>query len=181
MAETRATCKRCQATMTLQSVDPVCGQHGVLKVTLLQLPALVCPNMHMRFAVPDFPALLLERLAGEDMTKVPAGEKRGLLFKHYHCGACGAKLGSGEAREDTFDFDIALKGLSPFRVELTLPLYQCPACGKEQIRSLQELRKLAAPAMARAFEAAGLHPGYLSTLRRSGIRRSGRKAHSSTA
>lgn len=158
MAKTGATCEQCRAPMTLQPIDPVCGERGVLKVTLLQLPALVCPNMHMRFAVPDFPQLLLDRLAGEDMKKIPAGEKRGLLFKHYHCGACGGKLGDGKSREETFDFDIAVKELSPFRVELTVPLYACSACGKEQIRSLPEIKKLAGPALAQAFKAAGLRP-----------------------
>ena len=158
MAGTRAICTRCRAEMTLQPIDPVCGEQGVLKVILIHLPALVCPNVHRRFAVPDFPMLLLDRLAGEEVTKLPAGEERGLLFKHYHCSACGARLGGGEAREETFDFDIALKGLPPFRVELAVPLYRCASCGREQIRSLEKIRKLVPPATAHALKVADLRP-----------------------
>ncbi len=158
MAETRTICKLCRAEMTLQPIDPVCGKAGVLQVTLIQLPSWVCPNLHRRFAVPDFP-LLLERVAGEEMAKLPAGEKRGVLFKHYHCRACGAKLGDGEARTETFDFDVAFKGLAPFRVELDVPVYRCVSCGKEQMRSFQKMRQLMPPAMAHAFKVAELHPG----------------------
>jgi hypothetical protein len=157
MAEARATCKQCKTEMTLQPIDPVCGAQGALKVTLMQLPALVCPNTHRRFALRDFPMVLLDRVAGEEMPKLPAGEKRGLLIKHYHCGACGARLSEGEGREETFDFDVALEGLPRFRVELTVPLHKCTSCGKEQVRSLQEMQELTAPAMARAFKAADLH------------------------
>lgn len=157
MAEARATCKQCKAEMRLLPIDPTCGVHGALKVTLMQLPALVCPNAHRRFTERDFPMVLLDRVAGEEMPKLPSGEKRGLLIKHYHCGACGARLSAGAGREETFDFDIALEGLPGFRVELTVPLHTCTSCGKEQVRSLQEMQELTPPAMARAFKAADLY------------------------
>lgn len=145
--------------MTLQPVDPVFGEQGVLKVVLLQLPALACINQHRRFAMPDFPRLLIDRVVGEEMATLPAARARGWLFKRYACGGCGAKLRSGEGREETFDFDIALAELPPLRVEVTVPLYTCASCGKEQIRSLGKMRKLVPAAMAHAFRAAGLQPG----------------------
>lgn len=157
MTATTKTCKQCRAEMSLQRLDPVCGEQGVLKVTLIQLPAFVCPNQHRHFALRDFPMVLLDRVASEEMMKLAAGEKRGLIFKHYHCGGCGAALAKGEGREETFDSDVTLEGLSPFRVELTVPVYKCPSCGKEQVRSLKEIQELAAPAMAHAFKAADLH------------------------
>lgn len=158
MTATSMTCKQCKTGMSLQPLDPVCGEQGVLKVTFIQLPALVCPNMHRHFATPEFPILVLDRVAGKDMETLPAGKKSGLLFKHYHCSACGAELDKGDGREETFDFDLTLEELPTFRIELTLPLHKCTSCGKEQIRSLDEMQKLAPPAMAHAFKAAGLHP-----------------------
>ena len=157
MAATSMTCKQCRAEMSLQPLDPVCGQQGVLKVTLIRLPALVCPNMHRRFAMREFPIRVLERVAGKEMPELPAGKTSGLLFKNHHCGTCGAALGK-DGREETFDFDVALEGFAPFRVELTLPLHKCTSCGKEQLRSLTEMQKLFPAAMARAFKAAGLPP-----------------------
>lgn len=158
MAATSTTCKQCGAGMSLQPLDPVCGEQGALKITLLRLPALVCPNMHRRFAMREFPIRLLERVAGRDMQELPAGKTSGLLFKDYHCGTCGAALEKGDGREETFDFDVTLEELPPFRVELTLPLHKCTSCGTEQIRSLDKMQKLAPPAMAHAFKAAGLPP-----------------------
>ena len=158
MAESRARCTQCNAEMTLQPIDPVCGEHGVLKIVFIQLPALVCANAHRHFAVPDFPTLLLDRVAGEGLAKLPAAEKRGLFFKRYHCSACGAKLGGGETREEDFDSDITLEGLPPLRVELTAPLHRCASCGKEQVRSLERIRKLVPSAVTRALKVADLRP-----------------------
>lgn len=158
MTAASMTCKQCKTGMTLQPLDPVYGEQGAMKVTLIQLPALVCPNMHRHFAKRAFPLLLLDRVAGKDMETLPAGKKSGLLFKNYQCGTCGAALDKGAGREETFDFDVALEDLPPFRVELGLPLHKCTSCGKEQIRSLEEMQKLLPPAMAHAFKAAGLNP-----------------------
>ncbi|MBX9812211.1 MAG: hypothetical protein K2Y16_11470 [Burkholderiales bacterium] len=151
-------CKRCEAGMRLQSIGAVSGEQGVLKVTFPQLPALVCPNGHKRFAVPEFPIILLDHLAGEDETSLPSGKTRGLIFKDYRCGSCGAKLAGGDGQARTFGFDIRVKDIPAFRVELTAPVYKCPSCAKEQLRSLEEIQMLTAPAMAHAFEAAGLKP-----------------------
>lgn len=151
-------CRLCEAEMRLQSVGEVSGEQGTLKITFPQLPALLCPNGHKRFAVPEFPMLLLDHLAGEDEAGLPAGEKRGLIFKEYHCGACGAKLGGGNSQVRTFGFDVGFKDVPAFRVELTAPVYKCSACGREQLRSLGEIQELTPPAMAHAFRAAGLKP-----------------------
>ncbi|MFN7087081.1 MAG: hypothetical protein ACK4N4_10725 [Burkholderiales bacterium] len=153
-----AKCRQCETGMQLQPLGDASGEHGVLRITFRQLPALVCPNGHKRFAVPDFPLRLLDRLAGEDETKLPAGKKRGLIFKEYHCGSCDARLGAGDSQSRTFGFDVDLENLPDFRVELTAPVYRCASCGREQLRSLEEIQNLTPPALAHAFQAAGLKP-----------------------
>ena len=158
MAATSMTCKQCGSAMSLQPLDPAFGAKGALQVTLIHLPAWICPNMHRRFPMREFPVRLLERVAGRDMATIPAGKKSGLLFKNYHCGTCGAALAKGEGRQETFDFDVMLEGLPPFRVELAMPLYSCASCGKEQLHTLEDMQKLAPAAMAHAFKAAGLEP-----------------------
>jgi hypothetical protein len=158
LAATSSTCRKCHAPLAPHPVDPVCGVEGALRVTFFQLPALMCANMHRQFALRGFPELALERIAAEGMAKLAAGERRGFLFRRYHCGACGARLGRDECGTGTFDFDVTLEGLAPFRVELELPVYRCGECGKEQIRSLREIRKLAPAALDSAFGAAGLRP-----------------------
>lgn len=153
-----AKCKQCDAEMHVQSIGSVSGEHGILKVTFPRLPALACPNGHKRFAMPEFPLRLLDHLAGEDEAQLAVGEKRGLIFKAYHCGACGAKLDAGDGQGKTFGFDIDLGDMPAFRVELPAPVYRCTSCGREQLRSLEEIQGLTPPAMAHAFQAAGIKP-----------------------
>ena len=158
MSSASVACKQCKAPMSLHPVDPVCGEEGALKVTLIQLPALVCPNTHRRFVRPEFPLTLLERVSGTDLDTLPEGKKSGLLFKSYQCGGCSAMLEKEASRRETFDFDVMLEELPPFRVELEAPLYKCSACAREQLRTRDDLRKLLPAAMARAFKAANLRP-----------------------
>lgn len=159
MTEKHAKCRQCQTAMAVHPVDPAVGEEGALKVVLLHLPALVCPNQHKRFVTPDFPRQLLDRVSGGEMANLPAAKTDGWLVKRYACGGCGAKLESAEGREETYDFDIALPDVPMMRVEITVPLEKCGACGMEQVRKLAALRELLPAAMAHAFQAAGLRPG----------------------
>ena len=152
-----ATCKKCKAEMHLEPLSGVIGSEGSVKVTFPKLPALVCGQGHRRFVRPEFPAELLERLSSN--AEVPAGEARGMLFKSYHCGKCGEKLGAASPAPGTFGIDVGLKGIEAFRVELEVPVYACPSCGKEQVRSLDEFARSTPRAMARAFQSAGIPPG----------------------
>jgi DNA-directed RNA polymerase subunit RPC12/RpoP len=158
MSTAEMTCRQCKAAMALHPIDPVCGEDGPLKVTLIRMPAMVCPNTHRRFAMPRFPLMLLERVSQQHIDTLPEGKKSGLLFKKYQCGDCGADLEKGAGRDETFDFDVTLESLPGFRVELTAPLYKCTACGKEQLRGRDEIRQSLPAAMALAFKAANLKP-----------------------
>lgn len=156
MSATHATCSRCGTAMSVQPLDPVCGKHGILKVTIIHLPVLVCANVHRRFAGRDFHMRFLDRILGEELKKIPAADPRGFLFRRYHCGACGARLDRSAMYEGTFDCDIAIEELPGFRVELAVPVVRCGSCGREQVRSLQKIRQLAPRAFLRAFRAADL-------------------------
>lgn len=45
------------------------------------------------------------------------------------------------------------------RIDLTAAIYHCTGCGKEQLHSFAELRKLTPTALVRAFQAAGIQSG----------------------
>lgn len=152
-----ATCRRCKAEMHFEPLSGVTGDEGGITVTFQGLPALVCAQGHRRFVRPEFPVQLLKRLSGT--VQMPAGEARGVLFKSYHCGSCGEKLASAAPNPKTFEFDVGLEGLDPFRVALMVPVYACPSCGREQVRSLTEVTDRTPAAMARAFQSAEIPPG----------------------
>lgn len=154
-----AICKRCRAALQPARLQTAAGKSDSIGITVRDMPVLACPNGHRQFARQDFALRLVEHLVKEDEAGLPAGREKGLLFTHYHCGECGTELGKDAARRETFPLEVSLAGFEPFRVELTAPLYRCPKCSREQLHSLEEVRKATPPALAEAFRAADIPPG----------------------
>jgi len=140
-----------------ETIDTVSGEEGMVKVTMSGFPVMVCERGHRHFMVPDFPMKLVQRVARERHVTLPAGNKRGLIFKEYLCGKCGEKLGS-DATAVPFGLEARLEDFPTFQVEISVPVYTCSACGQEQLRDGNMVRELAPVAMARGFQAAGLKP-----------------------
>lgn len=154
---TRA-CTRCRAETAPAVLESAAGESQPVAVALRDMPVLACPSGHRQFVEPQFARKLVEHLLHEDEAKLPAGEEKGLLFKHYHCRECGAELAKQSDHRETFPFDIALPDYQAFRVELTAPVYRCPKCSREQLHSLKEVRSHTPEALAEAFRAAQIPP-----------------------
>jgi DNA-directed RNA polymerase subunit RPC12/RpoP len=120
------------------------------------VPVLECPNGHRQFAHPDFPLQLLDHLVELDEAGLPASTAKGLLFKQHYCSSCGEKLTDSANEPHTFRVDVTLPQLSPFDVELTLPVHRCQHCGHEQLHSLKEVRSRTPAALAHAFKDAAI-------------------------
>lgn len=155
---TSRTCLRCHSTTAADVLESAAGESGLVALTVERMPILACAKGHRQFLHPEFPRWLLEHVE-EDEERLPAGQEQGLLRKHYHCGECGSLLETQTAHRETFRFDMALGDASPFRVALTAPVYRCPACSREQLASLKEIRKRTPQALSQAFQAAGIPPG----------------------
>lgn len=158
MATKLRACSQCRRETAPTSLEPVSGEEKTVTVTLHGLPILACPSGHRQFVHPEFPIWLLEQLLEKDTAKLPAGEEKGMLFKKFHC-ACGKELASKPDRQQTYPIDVALRDLAPFRVELTVPMYKCSGCGKEQLHSLKELQSRMPAALGHAFQEAKLAHG----------------------
>ncbi len=155
---TSTSCNRCHADTEITIVNFADGEADPLRIRLKDLPLRACPEGHRQFVRPDFPAELLHHLTEEDEPALPAGEEKGLFIKKYLCESCGEALDPKPDHRHTFSLDIELDDLAPFGVDLSMPVYKCPACGREQLHSLKEVRKLTPAAMAHAFEAADIPP-----------------------
>ena len=156
MADSRK-CRQCHTDMHPETIGTMVGEDGVLKISMSGFPVMVCERGHKHFMAPDFPMKLLQHVATEDEVKLPAGKKKGLIFKEYLCGKCGEKLGS-EAEAKPFGFDVKVDDFPGFRVEINVPVYKCSACGLEQLRDREELQAQTPAALAHGFQAAGLKP-----------------------
>jgi hypothetical protein len=139
-------------------VQDAAGESEPVAVRLHDLPVLTCSAGHRQFVKPEFARKLMEHLMGEDESRLPAGEEKGLLFKHFYCSGCGAELGKQSDHRGTFSFDVALADYAPFRVEVSAPVYRCAQCSREQVHSLKEVRSHTPEALAHAFQAAGIPP-----------------------
>lgn len=159
MPDTYRSCRTCHTATTLRRLDPATGDEKALSVTVQGLNVLVCSNGPKQFLDAEFPLRLLNRLE-EDEAKLPAGEEKGVLvFKHFFCRDCGRELEPKPDHRHSFDIKPALPDQPDLRIDLTAAVYHCTGCGKEQLHSLAELRKLTPTALVRAFQAAGVQSG----------------------
>ena len=152
------SCDRCRGETELTVIDEVGGEADPLRITLINLPLLRCGQGHHQFVRPQFGAELLEHLTQEDEPDLPAGEEKGLFRKKYLCESCGAELEAQPDHRHTFSIEVPLDDVEPVGVELSMPVYRCSACAREQLHSLKEVRKLTPLALAGAFETADIPP-----------------------
>ena len=155
---TSKSCDRCHAHTDLTTVDSVDGKADPLCITLKRLPLLSCGQGHRQFVRPEFGAELLRHLTEEDEPELPAGEEKGLFMKKYFCESCGEELEAKPDHRHTFSIEVSLDDVDPIGVDLSMPVYRCSSCGKEQLHSLREVRKLTPQALAGAFESAQIPP-----------------------
>lgn len=155
---TSKSCDRCHGETEMTVIDAVGGKAEPLRITLNNLPLLRCGQGHRQFVRPQFGAELLEHLTQQDEPDLPAGEEKGLLLKKYLCESCGAELEAEADHRHTFNLEVPLDDVDPVGVELSMPVYKCSACAREQMHSLKEVRKLTPLALAGAFETADIPP-----------------------
>ena len=159
MSETYRSCKTCRATTTPQQLDAIAGEEKALAVTIRGLTVLACSEGHKQFLHADSPLVLLNHLVEEDEAQLPAGEEKGLVFKHFHCNDCGQELQPKPDHRHTFTIEPGLADQPGLKVDLTMAVYKCAGCSMEQLHSLKEVRKLTPNALVHAFQAAGIQSG----------------------
>ncbi len=160
MSDKPRSCRTCHTETGPRVLDSLTGEDKALKVTLLGLSVLSCANGHLQFTRAELPLELLTHLVDEAEPTLPAGEETGvLMFKHFLCQSCGRELQPKPDHRHSFSFAPRLADQPGLRVELTMPVYRCSACDREQLHSLKELRRLTPAALAHAFQAAGIQSG----------------------
>ena len=156
MNEAGSPCPLCEAPLAARRLHDVRGDEAPLRITLRGLPVLACTAPHRYFVGQQFPVWLLNALADGELAKLPAGVEKGLLFKKYACGGCGAILPTTGAEPGNFSVDLAWNDTPGFVVDVSMPVVRCASCGREQVRSGAELAKLLPAALVHAFKDAGL-------------------------
>lgn len=149
-------CPVCHTLLSVKDLPEAVGTEGPMRITLRKMPALFCTTTHRHFVHPDFPLWLMTHLRDEDESKLPAGQAKGFLVKRYLCSQCGKDLEAKEDHRHAFSVRLAFASTPEFEVEISMPVYKCTGCLREQLHSLEEVRKLTPGALVQAFHAAGL-------------------------
>lgn len=156
MMQAGTPCPLCEHPLAASRLPEVTGDESPMRLVIRDLPVLACGAPHRYFAGQGFPIWLLNTLADGELAKIPSGAAKGLVFRKYACGGCGAALPGAGGEPGTFSASLAWKDSPGFTVEVTVPLYRCAACGREQARSGEELAKLLPAALVHAFKSAGI-------------------------
>lgn len=159
MTDHHRACKNCHAATTPRLLEAIAGEEKTLTMTIRALTVLVCEHGHKQFLRADFPLELMTHLVEEDEAQLPAGEEKGLIFKHFHCADCGKELQPKPDHRHTFTIAPGLADQPGLEVDLAMAVYKCAGCAKEQLHSLKEVRKLTPAALVHAFQAAEILSG----------------------
>ena len=152
-------CAKCSGACELKALPSVSGEHGPLKLNVLEMPVFACPKNHKTPVHRDFMLWMIQEIRARE-AQIAAGKEEGLLFKKHLCGACGKELAAKPERRQAFPYELKYEELKPFKVEVEMPLYRCTGCGKEQIRSAKDLHGHVAPAIVGINDGAGFpHSG----------------------
>ena len=149
-------CPQCDSPLQHRILGSFSGDEAPLRITIHGMPALACDKPHLYFIDPEFPLWLMNHLVDEDEATLPAGDKTGLIFKAYLCHDCGKPLSPKRDHVHAFNLKLAYAGEPEFQVEIAMPVFRCPGCGKEQMHSLGEIRKLTPAALVHGFRGAGI-------------------------
>lgn len=132
-------CARCSGACEERVLDTVAGEAAPLRLIVHGMPAQVCVKGHKAPVDGDFMLRLIHGLRSRE-AQFAAGKEQGMLFKKYMCADCGKELPAKPERRQAFPFDLAEGEARPYKVKIEVPLYKCVGCGKEQLRSIKDLR-----------------------------------------
>lgn len=149
-------CPLCEIPLAARTLGETSGDEAPMRVTLRGLPIFSCPAPHRYFVGQQFPIWLLNALVDGELGRIPAGKEKGLVFKSYACGECGGALAASGGDPRTYTSNLAWNETPGFAVDVSMPVFRCDSCGREQARSGAELAKLLPAALVHAFMAAGL-------------------------
>ncbi len=131
-------CAKCGDPNELKTLPSVTGLDGPLQLTALEMPVLACAKKHRAPVHRDFMLWLIGEIRAE----------------------CGKDLAAKSERRQAFPYELKYEELPPFKIQVEMPLYKCTGCGREQLRSTQQLHGHVAQSIMGINDAAGFpHSG----------------------
>ncbi len=157
---TIAVCRQCNADTHNTQVQRVEGEDSGIRVALEGLSAVECTNNHKRFPTTEYPLQFIQALLkSDDLVTVPFAVEKGLFRKHRHCPGCAKELAAETTATSSTRTSVTMPDLPPVAVELAVPVYRCPGCGKDVTLPEKDTAREIMQAVANAFRSANITPG----------------------
>jgi hypothetical protein len=152
-------CKLCHGEMALCSLDALAGEEHGVRMRIEGMPATQCSKGHKRFVAPDFAVKLMRALLSQDkLVPFDAASQKGMLRKRYCCPGCGQQLDVGGASSVEAKRVLELDGLEAFGVQVELPKFRCPGCGRESVPPEKAVADDLMKASVNAFRSVEVEP-----------------------
>lgn len=130
------------------------GSEQSCRVTLSNVPIMLCTHGHKRLVHPSFVMELIDALARPETTGLRVGEKRGLFRKRFRCNKCSSDIQAENKAIAEYKTSLKLNDLTDsISVALTIPVMRCGACGNDQLANESDLMEVF-KAMSHAFRSA---------------------------
>lgn len=151
-------CNTCKAEMQLVRLEPFTGEEGDVRLTLRNMPALVCPEHHKRFVnAADAPKVMDGVLDTDNYGPVASATPKGWFKKHWYCADCAKELPESPDHAEHREIPVKLSDDTEVTAEVEFKVYRCSGCGKEQVHSVDEEAQRAFKAVAHAYRAIDIH------------------------
>ena len=158
MAINRKPCALCMSPLEHGVLPVLLGNDESCRVTLTNVPIMVCTKGHKRLLYSHFVMELMDALARPETAGLQVAEKRGMFRKRFHCTKCGAEIPTKDTSIAEYKATIKLGDMTDsIAVALTAPVMRCGACGGNQFADESELLQLF-KALSHAFRSADVRP-----------------------
>lgn len=151
-------CALCKRSMEQVVLPVLTGHEESCRITLGNVPIMLCAEGHKRLLYPTFVTDLMDTLARPETAGLQVGEKRGMFRKRFRCIKCSSDIQADHTAIAERSANVRLRDMTEtVSVALTIPVMKCSACGNEQLAdegSLMQLFK----ALTRAFRSADVRP-----------------------
>jgi len=151
-------CALCKRPMEPGVLPVLTGHEEGYRITLGNVPVMVCAEGHKRLLYPTFVTDLMDTLARPETAGLQVGEKRGIFRKRSHCIKCSSDIGADQAAIAEYNASLRLRDMTDsVSVALTAPVMRCGKCGGEQLADESSLMQVF-KALTHAFRSADVRP-----------------------
>jgi hypothetical protein len=158
MAISSKPCALCKRPMEQSILPALTGHEESSRITLGNVPIMVCPEGHKRLLYPTFVTDVMDALARPETAGLQVGEKRGFFRKHFRCIKCSSDIRAEHTAMAEFSANLRLRDMTDaVSVALTNPVMRCTACGSQQLADEGALMQVF-KALTHAFRSADVRP-----------------------